>query len=42
MNILFTGFDGYKNPSKIIVENIDSDEIILKNSYNSCSKKWTI
>lgn len=39
MNILFTGFGGYKNPSKIIVENIDSDKIILKNSYNEIERQ---
>ena len=42
MKILFTGFYGFDNPSHIIVDKIDTDKIILKNSFEEINKKLAL
>lgn len=38
MKILYTGFQGFNNPSKIIVNRINEDKIIFNNSYDEIDK----
>ena len=33
MKILFTGFNGFNNTSKVIIDKINNDKLLLNNSY---------
>lgn len=33
MKILFTGFNGHNNPSKVIVDRTNHDKLLFNNSY---------
>ena len=39
MKILFTGFNGYNNTSKVIIDRIDNDKILFNNSYEEIDKE---
>ena len=38
MKVLYTGFQGFNNPSKLIVNNINEDKIIFNNFYNEIDR----
>lgn len=38
MKVLFTGFHGYRNTSKVILDKLNNDKIIFKNNYNEIDK----
>ena len=33
MKILFTGFNGFNNTSKVIIDKINNDKLLFNNSY---------
>lgn len=39
MKILFTGFNGFNNTSKVIIDKTNNDKLIFNNSYKEIDKQ---